>query len=235
LVFAHVAGKNSRSHMSHPSPRQNRVDPWSRLVATPARGLLTGNRGCLHDAEGRIVRTHQGTRWIICLLEFRRRKRALMQPGRYTELFFLDEATALAAGHRPCAECQRARYQHFLDLWAEMLPSAGRLHAIAVDNALQAARWAEGRKAFYTERLDALPAGAMVAAQDDDSPYLYWRGRLWRWDFGGYTPGPQWRPETPVRVLTPQPVVQILAAGYPVQVHPSLSMIAPFPLESGTT
>ena len=86
---------------------QNRVTPLGELVADPARGLVYGNRGCLHDAAGRIRRRYQVTRWIACRLEFRDRRRSpLMQPGRYTELFFLDEATALAAGHRPCAECR---------------------------------------------------------------------------------------------------------------------------------
>jgi hypothetical protein len=211
------------SHPSlHPQPRQNRVDPWSRLVATPARGLLMGNRGALHDDKGRIVRTHQVERWIICLLDFRGRKRTIMQPGRYTELFFLDEATALAAGHRPCAECQRARYQHFLDLWAQTQPGEGLPHATEVDAALHAARWDRGNKAIYLARWSDLPNGVMVAALDDDQPYLIWQGQLWRWHFTGYTPGPQWHPATEVRVLTPRPTVEILAAGYPVQVHSSL-------------
>jgi hypothetical protein len=88
-------------------PLQNRVTPFGELVAHPARGLVYGNRGCLHDAAGQIRRHHVGKRWIACLLEFRGRRRTLLQPGRYTELFFLDEATAFAAGHRPCAECRR--------------------------------------------------------------------------------------------------------------------------------
>src|SRR3954468_18219668 len=91
-------------------PRQNRVTPFGDIVANPARGTLMGNRGCLHDASGRIVRPFRLTNWIYCLLEFKGRHRQVMSPGRYTELFFLDEATALAAGHRPCAECQRGRY-----------------------------------------------------------------------------------------------------------------------------
>ncbi|MCC6456299.1 MAG: hypothetical protein IT328_15195 [Caldilineaceae bacterium] len=216
------------SHLSsHPSPRQNRVDPWIRLVATPARGLLMGNRGVLHDDKGHIVRTHQVTRWIICLLDFRGRKRTLMQPGRYTELFFLDEATALAAGHRPCAECQRARYQHFLDLWAQTQPGAGLPHAAEVDAALHEARWHRGNKVTYPARWSDLPDGVMVAALDDDQPYLIGQGQLWRWHFTGYTPGPQWPPATVVRVLTPRPTVEILAAGYPVQVHPSLILHPP--------
>jgi hypothetical protein len=212
--------------MSHVSPRQNRVDPWSQVVAIPARGTLMGNRGCLHDPNGRIVRHHQGSRWIICLLEFKGRKRSLMQPGRYTELFFLDEATALAAGHRPCAECQRARFQHFFNLWAQTRSVGQKVHAGDLDAALQVARWTKEGKVTYTARLDDLPPGVMVAAPDQPLPYLYWPtsgdGVLWRWDFTAYSLGPQWPGTTEVRVLTPQPTVNVLAAGYPVQVHPSL-------------
>jgi hypothetical protein len=221
------------------SPRQNRVDPWSRIVATPARGLLMGNRGNLHDEQGRIKRDYQVTRWIICLLEFRGRKRTLMQPGHYTELFFLDEATALAAGHRPCAECQRARYELFLDFWAKTQGrsqgDSARPRAHEVDAALHVARWAGGRKRTYRARLGDLPSGAMVAALDDDAPLLIWQGQLWRWDFTGYRAGPPYEAASEVRVLTPKPVVEILAAGYPLQLHPSLLSPPPSSLESGSS
>jgi hypothetical protein len=88
-------------------PLRNRVTPFGDIIATEARGLLFGNRGVLHDAEGILVRAWQVRRWIDCRLEFKGRRRPLLRPGRFTELFFLDEATALAAGHRPCAECRR--------------------------------------------------------------------------------------------------------------------------------
>ena len=86
-----------------PMPRQNRVNPFGEIIATQDRGMFMGNRGVLHDQEGRIQRAWQGKRWLVCVLEFRGRKRTVMSPRHYTELFFLDEATALAAGHRPCA------------------------------------------------------------------------------------------------------------------------------------
>src|SRR5258708_34799469 len=105
-------------------PVQNRVPPLGELIATPERGLVYGNRGCLHNEVGQIRREYNGRRWIACQLEFRgRRRRPLMAPGRYTELFFLDEATALAAGHRPCAECRRADHEHPLTAWAAPHPS----------------------------------------------------------------------------------------------------------------
>src|SRR5512141_2915473 len=120
-------------------PRQNRVTPFSKLIATPARGTLMGNRGALHNDQGQIRRQFQGQRWIICLLEFKGRRRSIMMPGQYTELFFLDEATALAAGHRPCAECQRERFNLFREFWAAANPElagAARPAATVIDAAL---------------------------------------------------------------------------------------------------
>src|SRR3954469_18277217 len=100
---------------------QNRVTPLGELLADPARGLVYGNRGCLHDEAGRIRRPFAVKRWIACRLEFPGRRRArLLQPGRYTELFFLDEATAFAAGHRPCAECRREDYVRFQERWRSL-------------------------------------------------------------------------------------------------------------------
>lgn len=100
--------------------RQNRVDPTGAFHATAARGALMGNRGCLHDAQGQIRRPYQVKRWITCVLAFRGRQRSLMTPGHYTELFFLDEATAYAAGHRPCAECRHHAWKAFQALWHQV-------------------------------------------------------------------------------------------------------------------
>src|SRR4051794_10872656 len=123
-------------------PRPNRVTPLSEIVADPARGLVYGNRGCLHDADGRIVRPFAVRRWIACRLRFKGRRRDLMRPGRYTELFFLDEATALAAGHRPCAECRRRDYDALVALWRDLHPAdAG---ADAIDARLHGERLAPG-------------------------------------------------------------------------------------------
>src|SRR5271154_6206734 len=105
-----------------PMPRQNRVNPLGEIIATSERGTFMGNRGVLHDDEGRIRRKWQGKRWLVCVLEFRGRKLKVMTPGRYTELFFLDEATALAAGHRPCAECRHARFLDFCNAWRTANP-----------------------------------------------------------------------------------------------------------------
>ena len=128
--------------------RQNRVTPFGDLVATPERGTFMGNRGVLHDAEGRIRRAWQLKRWIVCVLEFRGRKRQVMTPGRYTELFFLDEATALAAGHRPCAECRHARFLDFCNAWGTAHPSKDELPrptAMMIDDRLHSERLASDR------------------------------------------------------------------------------------------
>jgi hypothetical protein len=188
--------------------------------------LLTGNRGCLHNDKGRIVRDFQVTRWIICLLEFRGRKRALMQPGHYTELFFLDEATALAAGHRPCAECQRTRYDLFRKLWATAHNSPTRPRAGEMDALLHTARWVNGTRHTYVARLDSLPSGTIVTVPESDTPLLVAVGQLWQWSFAGYTHGPHLAADAPLRVLTPQPTVRVLTAGYPVNIHPSLWSLA---------
>lgn len=178
---------------------KNRVDPFGQIHATPERGAWMGNRGFLQGN-----RTHAHSHWITCLLQFKGRKRALMTPGRYTELFFLDEATAYAAGHRPCAECRRADYRAFSALWAEV---HGPAKAAEIDRRLRAA------PPLVAE---SLPDGTMVAGPE--GPVLIWRG-TWDWSFSGY------RPRAPlqgaVRVLTPAPIVALLARGLKVQVHES--------------
>src|SRR6266853_5013477 len=144
-------------------PLQNRVTPLSELVADPARGLVYGNRGCLHDADGRIRRRYNGKRWIACLLEFRGRHRAaLQQPGRYTELFFLDEATAFAAGHRPCAECRREDYDRFGEIWRGLHP--GQIGADSIDAQLHRERVDPSSRAQrrHEAALDDLPDGTFV-------------------------------------------------------------------------
>src|SRR4051794_39845093 len=192
--------------------RRNRVTPFGELVADPARGALMGNRGVLHDDRGEIVRGYRGIRWIACRPAFRGRRRALMQPGRYTELFFLDEATAMAAGHRPCAECRRGDYRSFLEVWP------GAASAPAVNAQLHGER---GRR--YERPLDGLPDGVFVLRDGD--PWLVRGARLWRWTPAGYVDRVA-RPagETAV-VVTPPSSVTVLERGWRPRlvdfVHPS--------------
>src|SRR5581483_6125079 len=141
-------------------PLQNRVTPFGDVVALAGRGTLMGNRGILHDDARRVVRPFQVRRWIACRLEWRGRHRAVMQPHRYTELFFLDEAAAFAAGHRPCAECRNADYRRFQTLWKALYGPAG---ADAMDARLHAARLDGRRQRRYPGDAANLPDGAYVA------------------------------------------------------------------------
>jgi hypothetical protein len=210
---------------------QNRVSPFGAIERHPSRGLLTGNRGCLHDEQGRIVRDYQVQRWIICVLAFKGRQAELMRPGFYTHLFFLDEATALAAGHRPCAECQRERFLAFREHWAAANPTlAGspRPLATTIDNALHQERIAGGRqratlprKVTYTAALSGLPDGAMVRPPDAMTAHLVLGGHLRPWSFAGYKE-PVTRPaDATVMVLTPRSIVAALVHGYQPLLHPS--------------
>ena len=203
-------------------PLQNRVTPFGELIATPARGTLMGNRGCLHDAQQRIRRPFAVERWIICVLEFKGRRRPLMMPGRYTELFFLDEATALAAGHRPCVECQRARYQTFREHWvATRPPMAAAPSADRIDRVLHGERLTATRaRRTYAERLSRVPDGAMVADRDH-RPWLVYEGALRPWSPAGYGPAVRLDGAAELTVLTPPSLVAVLAHGYPVEVHAS--------------
>jgi hypothetical protein len=190
-------------------PLRNRVTPFGELIADPARGLVYGNRGCLHDDAGRIRRHHNGRRWIACRLRFKDWHRSpLLQPGRFTELFFLDEATAFAAGHRPCALCRREDYNRFLEL-------TGAPGADAIDARLHAER---GRH----HEADDLPDGAFVLHGDE--PWLAHAGELLRWTPGGYTDRVP-RPGGPATVITPPTLLDVLRVGWDGAVpllHPSV-------------
>jgi len=185
-----------------------------------------GNRGCLHNSHQQIIRHHRGKRWIICTLHFKNRRRQIMTPGRWTELFFLDEATALAAGHRPCAECSRPRFEMFRSLWAQANPGLAREPRPLVnvmDDALHHERIdASGHKVMFAGKLGTLPDGSFVLL-DDDQPYLLYRGFLlaWHLDASGYGCRLAAPAEMAVRVLTPQSVVRTLTQGYVPEVHPS--------------
>jgi hypothetical protein len=204
--------------------RRNRVTPFSTLIATSARGTLTGNRGCLHDDHHQIQRQFRGSRWIICLLDFKDRKRSIMTPGKYTELFFLDEATALAAGHRPCAECQRERFNLFRETWAKANPELAiisRPAATTLDAILHQERLAESSQAHrFCNSIENLPDGAFVT-DDEQNAFLVRKNKLLHWDPAGYELSPISDIRFPVRVLTPASVVRTLKAGYSVSIHSS--------------
>src|SRR5215203_2316134 len=179
-------------------PLQNRVTPLGALIADPARGLLYGNRGCLHDRQGTIRRSFAVKRWIACRLEFKGRKRPLLRPGRYTELFFLDEATAFAAGHRPCAECRREDYNSFVGLVG--------MRAEGIDERLHGERLdASGQRRLHRANTDELPDGAFVLCRGE--PWLALGAELLRWSPAGYTDRRPRRSTSHIELITPPTLV----------------------------
>ncbi len=196
-------------------PLRNRVTPLGELVAVPDRGLVYGNRGCLHDASGRIVRLYGSRRWIACRLEFKGWHRSpLMQPGKLTELFFLDEATAFAAGHRPCAECRREDYRRFL----------ARTGASGADE-IDARLHAERMRRLHELPVGELPDGAFVL-QDGD-PFLVLGRELLRWTPGGYTERVGRPRRGTATLITPPSTLAALRGGWDGAVpflHPTSEM-----------
>ena len=199
------------------------MSPLGELVAVPARGLVYGNRGCLHDDLGTIRRRYNGKRWIACRLRFRGwHRQPLMQPGRFTELFFLDDATAMAAGHRACALCRREDYVGLAASWRELHP--GQFGADAIDAHLHGERLApDGRARLHHETdLDDLPDGAFVLW--DGAPHLVLGGDMAMWTPAGYV-GRRPRPTRRLATLiTPPSLVDILRKGWAPLVpllHPS--------------
>jgi hypothetical protein len=206
-------------------PLRNRVTPCGEIIGTPERGTLFGNRGVLHNERREIVRVSAHRSWVACVLEFKGRRRRLLMPNRFTELFFLDEATALAAGHRPCAECRRERYKAFRSAWLKgnrHLGLADDVRVAEIDKVLHRDRIdRRRRKVAYRARVESLPDGTLIDI--GGTPFLVWGDRLLKWSPGGYLRGRNRPPADRVTVLTPRSIVRALAAGYVPALHPSAS------------
>ena len=197
-------------------PLQNRVDPFGDLIATPGRGLFMGNRGGrIHTDEQTLTRRRWASRqWICCVLDFRGRQRDVW--GRYyTELFFLDEPTALAAGHRPCFECRRKDAEHFAALFTG---KGRRASAPAMDKVIHAERLDGKAKRLHRMAFGELPDGAFVAV--DDEPYAVRGKRLLHWTPKRYARRIA-RRRGAADVLTPPSIIRVLARGYQPRWHPS--------------
>ncbi len=209
---------------SRPSPLPNRVTPFGEIIATNERGQFIGNRGIIH--RGYEITKRCGTDgWVICVIDFRNRRRELMSPGTWTELFFLDEATAFAAGHRPCFYCQRARAKEFAAAWGAGMRLGRDASAKEMDAVMKRERQHVRRLSEdASNRREHLPiitnadlqSGAMVEAGGD--AYLFAAGRFFRWNFEGYRPA---TPKGPLRLLTPPSVNAAFGAGFGPALHAS--------------
>jgi hypothetical protein len=198
-------------------PLQNRVDPFGNLFATPARGTLMGNRGGrFHIHEKRLTTRRWSSRqWICCVLDFKGRQRDVW--GRYyTELFFLDEVTAFAAGHRPCFECRRKDAEKFAALFSG---AKKRASAPGMDKILHAERLAGQTKRLHSQAINVLPDGAMVAIGDE--AFAVKGNQLLRWSPSGYVDAKPRPRGTTTNVLTPPSILAVLSRGYTPRWHPS--------------
>jgi hypothetical protein len=207
-------------------PLQNRVSPFSTLAATPERGAWTGNRGVIHNEQKQIVKNHAVKYWITCSLTYKDHWRAVMSPNRWTELFFLDEATAFAAGHRPCGFCRHADFKQFKSLW---LAANGQQYGLTentkmdmIDTVIHQDRLDEnGHQKTFQAPLSSLPSGTFIVFDSPTDAYLWYEQNLYAWSFSGYTRLDLFEKDQIATVLTPQSYVAVFKMGYKPQVHAS--------------
>ncbi len=205
-------------------PLQNRVNPFGILTATPERGAWTGNRGVIHNAHRQIIKNHNVKYWITCALVYKDFQRTVMTPNRWTELFFLDEATAFAAGHRPCGFCRNADFKRFKKLW---LAANGERYGLlektkmdVIDACIHAERLDEkGIQKTFKAELTTLPDGCFFTFDDPKQAYLWYKHTIYAWSFNGYTQIEAFDTHQEVRVLTPFSYVAAFKLGYVPEVH----------------
>jgi hypothetical protein len=206
-------------------PLQNRVDPFGELFATPARGLFMGNRGGrIHTDDRQLTKRCWASRqWICCVLDFKGRQRDVW--GRYyTELFFLDEVTALAAGHRPCFECRRKEAEAFAGAWQQAFKLVRPPRADEMDLVLHAGRLDGRAKRLHRHNIDGLPDGVFVTLEE--GAWAVRGSALLHWTPEGYDTGKRRPRGAMVDVLTPPAIIGALAAGYRPRWHPSAEAIS---------
>ncbi|MBE7170374.1 MAG: hypothetical protein INR73_07275 [Williamsia sp.] len=195
---------------------QNRVSPYGELIRTKARGAWLGNRGVIHDELKEIVRPYKIKAWITCMIKFRGRQREIMQPDRWTELFFLDEATAFSAGHRPCFQCRYRDHRRFKRSWLKGNAEWGfdlNTPVSAIDDIIHAERIAPDRsKVTYSANINHLPDGTFISY--DKKPYLINGKQMYLWCPEGYSGGVPFPTEEEITVLTPRSIVKMFGAGY---------------------
>jgi hypothetical protein len=213
------------------SPRRNRVDPWGDLHAVPSRGLFTGNRGCLVDEKGEMVSHHRGSLWIVCRTSFRGWRHPLAEPGRWTPLFFLDDAVALAAGHRPCGLCRRDDYLSYRDAVTEEVGADSPISATELNRRLAVERLRRGAgldrardRRLWRGPLQELPVGTMVIDEEGVARVVL-EEQLLRFGFDGWADSGPRPPDGEVTVLTPPTSVAALRGGFIPILHPSVSAV----------
>ena len=207
-------------------PRGNRVDPWGDLHAVPSRGLFTGNRGCLVDDAGGLVRHHRGSLWITCRIEYRGWRHPLNAPRTWTPLFFLDDAVALAAGHRPCGLCRRADYLSFRSAVTSATATGRVVLAPELNRRIGAERYRRGRglirahdRILTTSPIDDLPTGTVIVDPVTRESCLVTSNHVQRFTFDGWG-RPSDRPRgVDVEVLTPPTSVAALINGFVPHLH----------------
>ena len=200
---------------------QNRVDPFGSIIMTRARGAFMGNRGVIHNQCREITHAFKHKAWITCALQFKGRKRTVMTPGRWTELFFLDEATAFAAGHRPCFECRKEEAKKFKSCWIRGNPAHGftmKTSIREIDDVLQTERIDGNKKKVTHQRMFSDIAEGTFVSVDDD-PYLFSAGQLYRWTPSGYDYSIAVPKASALTVLTPHSMVNAFHAGYVPQMN----------------
>jgi hypothetical protein len=208
-------------------PLQNRVNPHAELISTPERGAWTGNRGVIHNDRKEIVKNYAIKPWITCALEYKGMHRIVMTPKRWTELFFLDEATAFAAGHRPCGFCRYADFKRFKGFWlaanGEQYNFSEKTKMSAIDEIIHQERLDEnGVKKTYKALLMTLPDGTFITFEDKSKSHLWFQKNMYEWSFSGYAKITSFEKNQEVNVLTPLSYVAVLRAGYVPQVHLSV-------------
>lgn len=202
-------------------PLPNGVDPFGGIQSICPSAAWLGNRGELHDAQRRLVRPWKVKEWLTCQISYKGwNRKPLMKPDHYTELFFLDEATALSAGHRPCGMCRRPQFKAFKAAWLRGNGLPATTPSGDLDKFLHSERTNRGNGEGWQRPLETLPPGVMV--EWDGRAYL-WNGReLREWTPMGYTEvADTGATAVMIRLCTPPSVVDAIAAGYPVQIHPT--------------
>jgi hypothetical protein len=208
-------------------PLQNRVNPFGKIIATPEQGTYTGNRGVIHNHQKEIIKNYKVKYWITCLLKYKGMHREVMTANRWTELFFLDEATAFAAGHRPCGFCRHSDFKIFKKLWLE---ANARKHGLIentkmdiIDAIIHAERLDKNEvQKTFTAPLHTLPDAVFIKLPKNENAFLWYEQSLYLWSFKGYKKMDNCNIDEMVEVLTPKSYVAVFKLGYKPQVHFSI-------------